>query len=155
MRGDDTPSRVITPKTNLWQCFGCDAGGTVIDWVMRSHRVSFRHACNTDDKTQTIGFGDWRNGPRVSNSGVSCYGNCGLNGYLNDPLTIINSETISVPPDLQADPAHPFGPTTRITVTEVFVAGVVGSLAVEVLTGAQTVRRFESLVARACHRVRG
>src|SRR5919204_4466244 len=43
--GDDTPSCVITPKTNLWHCFGCDAGGTVIDWVMRSHRVSFRHAC--------------------------------------------------------------------------------------------------------------
>jgi DNA primase len=43
--GDDTPSCVITPKTNLWHCFGCNAGGTVIDWVMRSHRVSFRHAC--------------------------------------------------------------------------------------------------------------
>ncbi len=43
--GDDTPSCMITPKTNLWHCFGCNAGGTVIDWVMRSHRVSFRHAC--------------------------------------------------------------------------------------------------------------
>jgi DNA primase len=43
--GDDTPSCVITPSTNLWHCFGCDAGGTVIDWVMRSQRVSFRHAC--------------------------------------------------------------------------------------------------------------
>jgi len=43
--GDDTPSCVVTPKTNLWHCFGCDAGGTVIDWVMRSHKVSFRHAC--------------------------------------------------------------------------------------------------------------
>jgi DNA primase len=43
--GDDTPSCVITPATNLWHCFGCDAGGTVIDWVMRSQRVSFRHAC--------------------------------------------------------------------------------------------------------------
>jgi DNA primase len=35
----------VTPSTNLWHCFGCNAGGTVIDWVMRSHRVSFRHAC--------------------------------------------------------------------------------------------------------------
>ena len=43
--GDDTPSCVITPQSNLWHCFGCDAGGTVIDWIMRSHRVSFRHAC--------------------------------------------------------------------------------------------------------------
>ena len=43
--GDETPSCIVTPKTNLWHCFGCDAGGTVINWVMRSHRVSFRHAC--------------------------------------------------------------------------------------------------------------
>jgi DNA primase len=43
--GDDTPSCIISPKTNLWHCFGCDAGGSVIDWVMRAHRVSFRHAC--------------------------------------------------------------------------------------------------------------
>jgi hypothetical protein len=43
--GDDTPSCVITPASNLWHCFGCNAGGTVIDWVMRTHRVSFRHAC--------------------------------------------------------------------------------------------------------------
>src|SRR6202453_1373231 len=43
--GDDTPSCIVSPKTNLWHCFGCDAGGSVIDWVMRSHRVSFRHAC--------------------------------------------------------------------------------------------------------------
>jgi DNA primase len=43
--GDDTPSCVVSPKTNLWHRFGCDAGGSVIDWVMRSHKVSFRHAC--------------------------------------------------------------------------------------------------------------
>jgi DNA primase len=44
--GDDTPSCIVSPKTNLWHCFGCNAGGTVIDWVMRSHKVSFRHACD-------------------------------------------------------------------------------------------------------------
>jgi DNA primase/post-segregation antitoxin (ccd killing protein) len=43
--GDDTPSCIISPKTNLWHCFGCDTGGSVIDWIMRSHKVSFRHAC--------------------------------------------------------------------------------------------------------------
>ncbi len=42
---DDTPSCVITPATNLWHCFGCNVGGSVIDWVMRQHKVSFRHAC--------------------------------------------------------------------------------------------------------------
>jgi DNA primase len=27
--GDETPSCVVTPSTNLWHCFGCNAGGTV------------------------------------------------------------------------------------------------------------------------------
>jgi DNA primase len=52
--GDDTPSCVITPKTNLWHCFGCDAGGTVIDWIMRSHTVSFRHACELLTKEHPV-----------------------------------------------------------------------------------------------------
>jgi DNA primase len=43
---DKTPSLVVTPKANLWHCLGaCQAGGSVVDWVMRFHRVSFRHAC--------------------------------------------------------------------------------------------------------------
>ncbi|MGB6456574.1 MAG: CHC2 zinc finger domain-containing protein, partial [Streptosporangiaceae bacterium] len=42
---DFTPSLVITPASNLWHCLGaCQAGGSVIDWVMRAHGVSFRHA---------------------------------------------------------------------------------------------------------------
>jgi DNA primase len=42
---DKTPSLVVTPKKNLWHCLGaCQAGGSVIDWVMRSRKVSFRHA---------------------------------------------------------------------------------------------------------------
>ena len=42
---DKTPSLVITPGKNLWHCFGaCQAGGTVIDWVMRAEGISFRHA---------------------------------------------------------------------------------------------------------------
>jgi DNA primase len=42
---DKTPSLVITPEKNLWHCLGaCQAGGTVIDWVMKSEGVSFRHA---------------------------------------------------------------------------------------------------------------
>jgi DNA primase catalytic core len=43
---DDTePSLVITPSKNLWHCLGaCQAGGSVIDWVMRVEGVSFRHA---------------------------------------------------------------------------------------------------------------
>jgi DNA primase catalytic core len=42
---DRTPSLVISPARNLWHCLGaCGAGGSVIDWVMRSEGVSFRHA---------------------------------------------------------------------------------------------------------------
>ncbi len=42
---DHEPSLVITPSKNLWHCLGaCRAGGSVIDWVMKSNGVSFRHA---------------------------------------------------------------------------------------------------------------
>ena len=42
---DKTPSLVVTPATNLWHCLGaCQAGGSVIDWVMKAEGVSFRHA---------------------------------------------------------------------------------------------------------------
>ena len=42
---DKTPSLVITSATNLWHCLGaCAAGGSVIDWVMRAERCSFREA---------------------------------------------------------------------------------------------------------------
>ena len=42
---DRTPSLVISPEKNLWHCLGaCQAGGTVIDWVMRAEGISFRHA---------------------------------------------------------------------------------------------------------------
>lgn len=41
---DDTPSLSVNVKKNLFRCFGCDAGGGVIDWVMRAEGVSFRHA---------------------------------------------------------------------------------------------------------------
>lgn len=42
---DHEPSLVVSPKKNLWHCLGaCQTGGSVIDWVMRSRGVSFRHA---------------------------------------------------------------------------------------------------------------
>jgi DNA primase catalytic core len=42
---DRTPSLVITPSNNLWNCLGvCNTGGSSIDWVMRTNGVSFRHA---------------------------------------------------------------------------------------------------------------
>ena len=41
---DDTPSLIITPKSNLFNCFGCGAAGTVVDWVMKTQGVSFRRS---------------------------------------------------------------------------------------------------------------
>ena len=42
---EKTPSCIISPKSNLFNCFGCGAAGSVIDWVMKTQGVSFRFAC--------------------------------------------------------------------------------------------------------------
>ena len=45
---DKTPSLVVSPETNLWHCLGaCQIGGSVIDWVIKTQGVSFRHAVET------------------------------------------------------------------------------------------------------------
>jgi DNA primase len=45
LHDDREPSLVVSPGKNLWHCLGaCQAGGSTIDWVMRSRGVSFRHA---------------------------------------------------------------------------------------------------------------
>jgi DNA primase len=42
---DQGPSFVVSPLKNLWRCHGaCQAGGSVVDFVMRAEGVSFRHA---------------------------------------------------------------------------------------------------------------
>jgi len=42
---DHEPSLVVSPGRNLWHCLGaCQAGGSVIDWVMKAEQVSFRQA---------------------------------------------------------------------------------------------------------------
>ena len=41
---DDTPSLVVTEAKNLYHCFGCNAAGSVIDWVMKTQGVSLPHA---------------------------------------------------------------------------------------------------------------
>ena len=62
--GDDTPSLVISPASNLFHCFACEAAGSVIDWVMKTRGVSFRFACEilqrdaglvADHGTATVG----------------------------------------------------------------------------------------------------
>jgi DNA primase catalytic core len=41
---EKTGSLHITPENNLWHCFGCNAGGDNIQWVMKAEGVSFPHA---------------------------------------------------------------------------------------------------------------
>ncbi|MGS2724770.1 CHC2 zinc finger domain-containing protein [Porticoccus sp. GXU_MW_L64] len=41
---EKTASLIISPSTNLFNCFGCGAAGSVIDWVIKTQGVSFRHA---------------------------------------------------------------------------------------------------------------
>jgi len=42
---EKTASCIISPKSNLFNCFGCGAAGSVVDWVMKTQGVSFRLAC--------------------------------------------------------------------------------------------------------------
>lgn len=44
---DDTPSLCIYPQTNKWYCFGCNAGSSVYDWIMKRDNVSFGEAVET------------------------------------------------------------------------------------------------------------
>ena len=43
---DDTASFVVTDSKGLWHCFGCHAGGTAIDWVMKVEGLTFREAAD-------------------------------------------------------------------------------------------------------------
>ena len=41
---DKMSSLVVSPSDNLWHCFGCNAVGSVVDWVMRIEGCGFREA---------------------------------------------------------------------------------------------------------------
>ncbi|ENA6191535.1 toprim domain-containing protein [Salmonella enterica subsp. enterica] len=41
---EKTPSCVISLEKNLYHCFGCDVGGSVLDWVMHTEKLSLRKA---------------------------------------------------------------------------------------------------------------
>lgn len=43
---DTNPSLSVNPDTNLWQCFGCNAGGDVIRFVELFDKVDFKEAVN-------------------------------------------------------------------------------------------------------------
>ena len=41
---DNDPSLFIHPTKNLFNCFGCDAGGDSIQWIMKSFKMEFTRA---------------------------------------------------------------------------------------------------------------
>ena len=41
---EDTPSLMVSEAKNLYHCFGCNAAGSVLDWVMKTQGVSLPHA---------------------------------------------------------------------------------------------------------------
>ena len=43
--GDNHGSLKLYPEAGGWHCFGCGAGGSVIDFVMKLFGVSFAQAC--------------------------------------------------------------------------------------------------------------
>lgn len=52
---DKTPSFVVTPHKGLWHCFGCGAGGTVLDFLMKSQGISVKHAIELLREAQRVG----------------------------------------------------------------------------------------------------
>ncbi len=43
--GDTDPSLKVYPSGRGWHCFGCNKGGSVIDFVMAMEDVTFQDAC--------------------------------------------------------------------------------------------------------------
>jgi DNA primase len=44
LHADSDPSLVVYPRTESYFCYGCGAGGDVIDFLCRMHRVGFKEA---------------------------------------------------------------------------------------------------------------
>ena len=55
--GDDHGSlKVYDGKKSGWHCFGCGAGSTVIDFVMKLFNINFRQACLRLDADFSLGL---------------------------------------------------------------------------------------------------
>lgn len=56
---EKTPSFTVNPKTNLYHCFGCNAGGDVIGFITKQENIGFREAFE-----KLSGNGNGKNGKK-------------------------------------------------------------------------------------------
>lgn len=75
--GDDHGSlKVYDGKKSGWHCFGCGAGSTVIDFVMKLFNINFRQACLRLDADFSLGL----TGEKPSAAEVSAVLGCTSSG---------------------------------------------------------------------------
>lgn len=54
--GDKNGSLKLYPEDRGWHCFGCQAGGDIISFVMKLFGLSFKDACNKLNTDFGLGF---------------------------------------------------------------------------------------------------
>jgi len=65
---EKTPSFTVNPKTNLYHCFGCDAGGDVIGFICKMDNISFRAAVEKLNRHSSTGNRKSKDAPPASGS---------------------------------------------------------------------------------------
>ena len=66
-----TPSFTVYPQTQSYYCFGCGAGGNVIDFIMRIENLDFRAAVENLADRSGITLPAWDDKPGAKDTGVS------------------------------------------------------------------------------------
>jgi len=61
--GEKAPSLKVYPGTKGWHCFGCERGGSVIDFVMEHENCKFADAVKAIDASLHLGLMDPREDP--------------------------------------------------------------------------------------------
>lgn len=62
--GEKAPSLKVYPQTGGWHCFGCERGGSVVDFVMEHENCDFRTAVIAIDRALGLGLVDKHEDPR-------------------------------------------------------------------------------------------
>ena len=58
LHNEKSPSFTVYPKTNSWHCFGCGAGGSVIDFAMAFYGLDAIDAAKKIDNDFNIGLAE-------------------------------------------------------------------------------------------------